>query len=280
MRAMTNYISSETIMNGKKLIFTVTNHRDDFIPKNIEVVVADAFAKISPCIKGDTQVVHMRDNSIECRRGEGNWSARCNSRYEADIAIPMWFDDCLDMEHFRFALHQTLYKMARLQNTDVSLFFSDEIFNRGLAAYYAYTMTGYTPPFIDQHLKATKTMRKVMLKRWFDWYDGFNKGWLHEPCASQAIAVGYELAETLCGRRGIQDFCLREAISLHGYRYFDTLWALNHPGRKKSARIFAKEAYRQPGLPRKYSPSAFVTQLQEFLLVPRPELRYYTYKSY
>ena len=272
MRIMANFLSSEIVQGGKKLIFTVTNFEHDSIPKNIEAVIAEAFAKIAPALKQETQVLHVRDLPKLCINDGGLWSARCDGPNEVTIAIPRWWEDSRDMPFFIYVLNETLYKMARRQHTGTSTYFGDEVLNRGLAAHYAHAVTGVTPYFLDYEV--TKTMRSMARRRWWTWYDGHNKGWFQERHRWWgATGIGYELAQLMCGDRDVEAFSLGEALTIEGYLYDNALWALNHPRRRKSARILEGKArlrYKSD-----YSPSYWLVALQDFLLVPRSDLRQY-----
>lgn len=265
---MANFLSSEIVEGGKRLIFTVTNYEHDYIPKNIEAVIAEAFARIAPTLKKETQVLHVRDLPELCISDGSIWSANCSGPSEVTIAIPHWIEDVRDMPYFIFVLNETLYKMARRQHLGTSTLFGDEVFNRGLAAYYAHIVTRIAPPCLDREV--TKTMRNMARRRWFTWYDGDNKGWLRERYSWWgATRIGYELAQLVCSNNNAETFSLGEALTIHGYRHGDKLWALNHPRRKKSARIL-EDKVRLP-YKSKYSPSSLMIALQDFLLVPRPD---------
>lgn len=60
-----------------------------------------------------------------------------------------------------------------------------------------------------------------------------------------ATEVGYELAALLCSEDDAETFCLGEAMKLHGLFFTaDKMWVLNHPKRKRSARIMEGRARR------------------------------------
>lgn len=269
---MANFLSSEIVKGGKKLIFTVTNFEHDYIPKNIEAVIAEAFARVAPALKKETQVLHVRDLAVLCLSEGGLWSAHCSGPSEATIAIPHWREDTRDMSLFIFVLNETLYKMARRQHVGTSACFGEEVISRGLAAYYAHTVTGIAPPCLDREV--TKTLRAVARRRWFTNYEGDSKGWFHEGYGWWGVTgIGYELAQLACDDKNAKAFSLSEALTLRWYLYDDVLWALNHPNRKRSARILEGKTrlrYRS-----RYNPLSWVVALQDFMLMPRTDLRRY-----
>ncbi|MGH7157459.1 MAG: hypothetical protein ACREGD_00045 [Candidatus Saccharimonadales bacterium] len=57
----TNYISSEIVKNDKTLLFFAACLRSSYVSKHIEAVVAEAFEKLSPYMKKETQVLHIKD---------------------------------------------------------------------------------------------------------------------------------------------------------------------------------------------------------------------------
>ena len=240
------YLSTEILRHGKTLILFVANFRDEHPTKDIEAIVADAFEKVSPYIKEDMQTLYIRDNSELTLKDGFYWESKCSGKNEASIAMPRWGDDEFQVRHLTLAIHQTLYSLVRRQHTGANATFGDEVLSRGLAAYYASTVTGFEWPTALNAHGVQKYMRRRILRCWFRWYDSVHENWLPKPGdLLVATEVGYELAVLLCGEDDVATFCLENAMHIYGLFYtVDKVWVLNHPKRRRSARIMEGRAHR------------------------------------
>lgn len=250
MQSMTSkYVSTEIVKNGKTLILLIANFQDEHPTINVENIVTSAFDKISPYLQEELQTLYIRDNADLCLKDGFYWKSDCSSPYEATIAMPRWGDDEFQIKHLTLAIHQTLYSLARRQHLGGNALFGDEVLSRGLAAYYAHAATGYEWPSALNAKDIQKPFRTRMIRYWFRWYDSVHKNWLPDKGDLLiATEVGYELADMLCGGNNAEVFSLGEAMKLHGWRFADKLWVLNHPKSRRSARIMEYKAHRPTSL--------------------------------
>lgn len=236
----TSHLSAEIISDNKMLVFNATSLRSNYVSKHIEAVVIEAFQKLAPHMQKDAQVLTIKDVPEMCRDRQP--FIYFDSEQDATIFIPTWVTGSLDMKLLSLAVHQALFRMARLQNVGYSATLGEEIFNQGVAAYYAHRMTGWTPPLAEQ--KVTNRMRRMMLRRWSLKYSGRSQ-WLGDGYRSRiGMAVGYELAEINYGAYHKGDFELEHALSASGSWYADKLWALNHMRRTRSLLIMVGKGRR------------------------------------
>jgi hypothetical protein len=239
-----NSYTTRIVRNGRTLILFVANLRDELpTTPDIERTVKKAFDGVSEQLKEKVNVLYIRDNFDQSIEGGMYWSVRMTGTNEAIIAIPRWSEDKTQVEHLSLAINEACYGLVRAQYSGVPCLFGDEVLSRGFAALYAESVTSYEYP-IDREI--TKYMRSRMLNRWFRIHAGPNKSWTAKlDDLRMATLVGYELAHTLCGDDNPKIFCLEESVKMFGIlRTDDILWTLNHPKRRRSARILSGKARR------------------------------------
>lgn len=232
-----NSYMTEITRDGKTLILFTARLHDKHSINHVEDVVAEAFKKISPYLKEKRQVLYIRDVPDFCIDGEIP-SIACETATEVVLALPSWNPTPRSVELFELSVYQSLFLLARLQNVGHSQTFGDEIFNLGLAAWFAHVMTGYDHPCAK--LKVTKHLRRMALRRWdlrsrpySRWFTG------GERSKWKGYAIGYELAEINYGDGTGIPFAIDHAVKAYGSWYPDKLWALNHMRSKRSAFIMA-----------------------------------------
>ncbi|MGH7157458.1 MAG: hypothetical protein ACREGD_00040 [Candidatus Saccharimonadales bacterium] len=146
------------------------------------------------------------------------------------------------MKDLSLAVHQALFRLARLQNVGSSATLGEELFNQGVATYYAYRMTGWEPPIAAK--KVTHRMRRMALRRWDIKYHGYSR-WLGTGRLGRiGRAIGYELAQVNYGGYKQDEFALKHAIEASGSWYADKLWALNHMRTVRSLLIMTGRGQR------------------------------------
>lgn len=243
MQAMTNYRATEIVKNGKTLILFVANLRDDRPTTEVENIAAKAFERLSGYFKESKQVLYVRDTHGS-PRSEWLWSTSYTDTTEATIGMPRWGDDETQIENLTFAINQALYVLVRRQHVGVSNWFGSEVLNRGLSAYYAEAVTGYECP-LRLRIKPDPLTRIMLSRSWFRPYEHYHGRW--KPEAGDIIiatVVGLELADLLRGDDDPKAFCLHRGLSLWAFRFSDFMWVLNHPKRKRSARILQGRAHK------------------------------------
>lgn len=222
----TNHLSAEIVSKNKVLVFNATSLSSDYVSKHIEPIVREAFLNLAPYMQKDTQVLTIKDVPSLCTDGQP--FTYFDSEQDATIAIPTWVTGHLDMKHLSLAVHQALFQMARQQNIGLSQTLGEEIFNLGVAAYYAHRMTGWEPSFAEQ--KVSRRMRRMALRRWGIKYRGYSRWLTNGRLGRIGRAIGYELAKVnYASYSKDRDFALDHALQASGSWYADKLWALNHP---------------------------------------------------
>jgi len=238
MRCMGKHsYSVEIVEDGKTLILLTARLQDKHAINYIEDVVGYAFKKLAPYMKEKRQVLYIRDVPDFCIDGEIP-SIACETATEAVLALPSWSLAPRSIQLFELSVYQALFLLTRLQNVGYSQTFGDEIFNLGLAAWFAHVMTGYDHPCAK--LKVTKHLRRMALRRWdlrlrrySRWFAG------GERSKWKGYAIGYELAEINYGGGKDTAFDIDHAVKAYGSWYPDKLWALNHMRSKRSVFIMA-----------------------------------------
>lgn len=238
-----NSFTSEIVRDGKTLILLTAGLQKKSALRHIKGVVVEAFEKLAPYMTEDRQVIYirdLRDHSID----DEFPSITCGTTQEVTIAIPSWSVERHNVELFELSVYQALFLLTRMQNVWYSQTFGDEIFNLGLAAWFAHVMTGYNHPCAD--VKITKHLRRMALRRWelsprrhSRWFAGGRRNtW-------KGYTVGFELAEINYGDGSSIPFAIDHAVKAYGSWYSDKIWALNHMNSKRSVFIMAA-ADRRP----------------------------------
>ena len=253
-----NSYSKEIVRDGKTLILVAVNLKGDRPTQALERIATEAFERLSKYFKEEKQVLFVRDSYDQRTESEHLWTTSFNATIEAVIGMLRWGDDEPQIENLTFAINQALYVLVRRQHTGASRWFGGEALNRGLSAYYAEKVTGYKCP-LRLLIKPDRFRRLHMARYWLHPYEARYGRW--KPQAIDlwvATIVGLEIATLLAGDNDPLAFCLEEGISWHGFGSDSLLWVLNHPKRRRSARIlegkklqpkwsFGRLAERLPG---------------------------------
>lgn len=242
-----NSYTSEIVRDGKTLILFAANLKDDRPTTEIENIATEAFEKLSKLFKEEKQVLYIRDTHELRSKSELFWSISYTDTNEATIGMPRWGDDETQIENLTFAINQALYVLVRRQHVGASNWFGAEVLSRGFSAYYAETVTGYECP-LRLLMRPDRFRRLSMARHWIRPYETHYGRWKPEAVDLwNATSVGLEIAKLLSGDDDPLAFCLEEGISWHGFGSSSLLWVLNHPKRKRSARILEGKAL-QPRL--------------------------------
>lgn len=236
--------TSEIVRNGKTLILFVANLSDEHPALEVERIAAQAFGRLSRFFKEEKQVIYIRDIHQASFETEQHWTVNYTDTTEVTIGVPRWGDDDFLTELLTFSINQALYALVRRQYTGKSTRFGNEVLNRGLSAYYAEIVTGYDC-MLRSISEPDRLTRIKMARLWVRPYEHFYGNW--KPDAGDlwfATRIGLEIADLLRGDDDPKTFCLEEGLRLKYIRFYDIIWALNHPKRKRSARILQGKAYR------------------------------------